>query len=416
MARSLLTVFYLIALSEAATVAQPPELRVGIAGHAFDHLGAIGEQAEAAVASGATVLYVSGIGALGYGGLPAFEELRHQQQATKTYLRNAKSKGLRLALGYLCATSIVKLDTFDQKWPPEFRAQFHARPAEWRQVDRQGHFLRSWYEGDYEPACMNNPDWRAYEHFMVRAQLESGCDGIFFDNPTVHPQGCYCRYCMEGFSRFLHREGPASSIANQWSGAGDEASMAALRDFAQKDPEAFMRFRCTIGRDFLADMQNYARSIRPVALITANNSLNSATVLYSQCRSYAYNIFEMSRAEDIVVIEDMSSQARMLANGRTIEYGPTYKQLRAISHGKPVVAVTLAEADYHTAPHLVRLSMAEAAANGASHLWWPTWPEEQRQRMISLVRPQADFLRQNAALFQGARPRCDVALFLPFRK
>jgi len=37
---------------------------------------------------------------------------------------------------------------------------------------------------------MNHPDWRTYERFMVRQQLESGCDGIFFDNPTVHPQGC----------------------------------------------------------------------------------------------------------------------------------------------------------------------------------------------------------------------------------
>ena len=32
---------------------------------------------------------------------------------------------------------------------------------------------------------------------------------------------------------------------------------------------------------------------------------------------------------------------------------------------------------------LVRLAMAEAAANGASHLWWPTWPEQERQRMMN---------------------------------
>ena len=71
-------------------------------------------------------------------------------------------------------------------------------------------------------------------------------------------------------------------------------------------------------------MRDYARSIRPNALITANNSLNSADVLYSQCRSYAYNIYEMSRTEDLVVVEDMSSQPRVLANGKTVEYGPTY--------------------------------------------------------------------------------------------
>ena len=49
---------------------------------------------------------------------------------------------------------------------------------------------------------MNNPDWRNYEEFMVRQQLETGHDGIFFDNPTVHPQGCYCPHCMERFDAF----------------------------------------------------------------------------------------------------------------------------------------------------------------------------------------------------------------------
>src|SRR5687767_4416583 len=45
-----------------------PKLRVGIAGHAFDHLGGLGEQAETAVASGANIIYVTGVGGLGYQG------------------------------------------------------------------------------------------------------------------------------------------------------------------------------------------------------------------------------------------------------------------------------------------------------------------------------------------------------------
>src|SRR3989442_58304 len=112
----------------------------------------------------------------------------------------------------------------------------------------------------------------------------------------------------------------------------------------------------------------------------------------------------------------MSSQPRMLSSGQTVEYGPTYKQLHAISHQKPIVAVTIAEADYHTPPNLVRLAMAEAAANRASYLSWPTWPEEQRARMISMIRPEADFLRRNADLVNKGVPRQDVVLFLPFRK
>ncbi|HOX56654.1 MAG TPA: hypothetical protein P5205_07760 [Candidatus Paceibacterota bacterium] len=387
------------------------ELQAGVAGHAFDHLGAIGDQAEAAAASGASVIYVTGLGGLGYLGLPPAEELAVQRRATASYLDNARRRGIRLAIGYVCATSIVKLEAFARNWPPELRAQFGQPPAEWRQQDHAGSPLPSWYGGEYQPACMNNPDWRTYERFMVRQQLEAGCDGVFFDNPTVHPQGCYCSHCLEKFARFLRREGVLPRMAS----LPKTNSQVALRQLARRHSNAFLRFRCTIARDFLADMRDYARSLKRNALITANNSLNSPDVLYSQCRNYAYNIHELSRAEDFVVVEDMSSQPRTLSDGRVMEYGPTYRQLHAISRGKPVVAVTLAEADYHTPPHLVRLAMAEAAAHNASYLSWPTWPDRERERMISLIRPQADFLRRNASLLNDTRARRDLVLFLPFR-
>ena len=120
--------------------------------------------------------------------------------------------------------------------------------------------------------------------------------------------------------------------------------------------------------------------------------------------------------EDLVVVEDMSSQPRILPNGKTFEYGPTYRQLQALCHGKPLVAVTIAEGDYHTPPNLVRLAMAEAAAYDASYLSWPTWPEKERQRMSSAIWPQAQLLRQNEALLNGTRARRDAVLFLPFRR
>jgi hypothetical protein len=131
---------------------------------------------------------------------------------------------------------------------------------------------------------------------------------------------------------------------------------------------------------------------------------------------YGYNIDEMSKAEDLVVVEDMQSQPRVEANGQTVEYGPIYKLLHAINHGKPIVAVTIAGGDYHTPANLMRLAMAEAAANNASYLSWPTWPEEQRKRMIAAVRPQADFLRGNVELLNEATFRADVALYLPFQQ
>lgn len=411
-------VFLLVCALEAFLSSSPVlrgaerDLRLGAAGHAFDHLGTIAEQAEAAAASGATIIYASGLGALGYQGLPAPADLQQQRKAAAAYAQAARSRGIRLVIGYVCATSIVQLDSFDRNWAPQLRRQFRTPPAEWRQQDRDGRPLHSWYGGDYQPACMNNPDWRAYEKFIVRQQLESGCDGIFFDNPTVHPQGCYCPYCMEKFAQFLGREETQSTRDPRPSAD----SAAAVRELAVQHPNEFRRFRCTIARDFLAEMRRYARAIKPAALVTANNSLNSANALYAQCRTHAYNMQEMSRAEDFVVVEDMSNQPRTLPSGQTLEYGPTYEQLHAIAHGKPIVAVTIADGDYHTPPNLVRLAMAEAAAHGASYLSWPTWPESQRARMIAAIRPQAELLRQNERLLNDTRPRRDAALFLPFRR
>jgi hypothetical protein len=305
----------------------------------------------------------------------------------------------------------VKLDTFDKNWTDEFRAQFKTKPAEWRQQDRQGKALVSWYGGDYQPACMSNPDWRAYQRAMVRQSLETGHDGIFFDNPTVHPQGCYCDHCMHKFEPLI-----AAELRNAPEYQTGLSLTQATRQYAISHPKDFLRFRSTIARDFLDDIRRYARTIKPNALITCNNSLNAPSVFYSQCRTHGYNIHEMSKVEDFVVVEDQNTQPRTEANGQTIEYGPTYKQLHAISHGKPVVAVTIAGTDYHTAPNLMRLAMAEAVANNASYLSWPTWPAEQRERMIKGVRPQVDFLRRNEELFNAAPLRADVVLFLPFRR
>src|SRR5271165_5924895 len=114
----------LLLVAQQGLCAAPRVLQVGIAGHAFDHLGSIGEQAEAAVASGANIIYTSGLGGEGYQGLPAPAELEAKRKAATAYVRQAKAEGIRLALGYVCATSIVKLQTFDRHWTPELRSRF----------------------------------------------------------------------------------------------------------------------------------------------------------------------------------------------------------------------------------------------------------------------------------------------------
>ena len=387
----------------------PIDLRHGQALHAFEHLGNIGEQVEAAAASGATVIYATGCGGVGYGGLPPAEQWAQQKTCAAAYAAKAHALGIPTVLGYLCATSIVKLDTFDDHWPGDLRAELQTPVTAWLQQGRDGKALKSWYGGDYEPACMNNPGWRTYQRYMVRQQLETGHDGIFFDNPTVHLDGCFCTHCMTEFSAFLREENVVETVQSLSS----REELETIRALAGAHPKEFMRFRSKIASAFFAHIREYARSLNPNAVITANNSLNNPSVFFSQSRTLGYNIQEMSKVEDFVVVEDMGTQPRV-ENGKIIEYGPTYKLLHAIINDKPLVAVTIAGTDYHTPANLTRLAMAEAIANNSSYLAWTTWPEEHRASMSAAVRDQMEFYRAHLALLKDAMPRREVQLYLPF--
>ena len=146
-------------------------------------LAASTTKAEAAAVSGTTIITPAALERLVYNGLLKPEELSAFGSNKNAYLRRAKANGIQLALGYVCATSIVKLETLDRNLSKEFRARFTTPPAP-VQKDRDGKSLPSCYGGNYRPAWMNNPDWRAYEKFIIRLQIESGHDGIFFGNPT----------------------------------------------------------------------------------------------------------------------------------------------------------------------------------------------------------------------------------------
>jgi len=372
--------------------------------HAFDHLDNLDKQAEPAYQCGVSVIYATGVGVCGYMGIPSSEQWEKTKQDVQKYVQHAKSLGIPVVLGYLCSTSIVGIETFDKNWQPELKQQFSSTPNNWLQQNIKGEPLPSWYGGDYHPACMNHPDWRKYEKYMVKTSLEIGLDGIFFDNPTVHQQGCYCPYCMHKFLQFLESKGEKV----------EDTSLDALRELTQKKPVEFKQFRCTIARDFLSEIRNYAREINPKALITANNSLNTPEVMFSQCHRYAYNIKEMSKSQDFVVIEDMRSTPRRTAQGKIIECSPVYNLVNSVIGSKSLVAVTIADGDYHTPPNLTNLAIFEAFARNTNYMLWPTWEESQREKMIQGIRPFVQWLKQNASPIITSKQRYDVLLYFPF--
>jgi hypothetical protein len=75
--------------------------------------------------------------------LPVEDELLRAWNDSRAYTQQAKSHGIRLALGHVCATSIVGLKSFDQHWSAQSRERFKTPSTDWRRQawPTQPHFL-----------------------------------------------------------------------------------------------------------------------------------------------------------------------------------------------------------------------------------------------------------------------------------
>jgi dienelactone hydrolase len=370
---------------------------------AFDHLGGLAEQLDTAVAGRCTMVYATGIGRYSYNGLPPKAEMDAYVARLQEYNRKGHAGGVGLMLSYLCATSIVNVGTFAANWHdyfPDRPAAF--APRRMLQQDIHGDNLASWYGGAYAPADMWNPYWRRYTRLTIKLAVEAGHDGVFFDNPTVHPTGNYSPYAMRAWERFLKREGVDTGKEKPGS----------PRALTQSQPERWRRFRVTEAADFLREMRDYGRSLKRSFVLTANNSLNSWDSFYSQPRGYGYSIPEQSRNEALITIEDMSSQPRRMGDSY-VSYAGTLRLLPAISSGRPLSICTTA-GDYTTPPNLMRLAIAECTAHDTSYMVWSCWEPAFRAANAAAVARYHDFLEAHTALFGSSRPVADLLLVWPY--
>jgi len=124
-----------------------------------------------------------------------------------------------------------------------------ADPAEWLQRDPGGRILfnnPAAYPG-YAPQffyspCPNNEDWRTWLRFVVGSIAQAGFDGVFVDDNIIH---CYCRYCREGFKRYLRsRYTPGELRSGFGRSEADKIEMCSEADKTSwaKDQPAFIAY------------------------------------------------------------------------------------------------------------------------------------------------------------------------------
>ena len=370
---------------------------------AFDHLGEVNQQIDSVAASGCTVTY-AGLGGYSYTGLPAKADLQKLITDVKAYNFRGHSKNVPVMLSYLCATSIVNIDTFTKNWKdyaPDLPDGIDANTL--LQKDINGNNLPSWYGAPYNPADMWNPVWRQYQKFLIKLVIQSGHEGVFYDNPTVHVNGNYSQYAMSAWNKFLLKNGVKVK----------DKSTLALRDLTKMNPRLWMQFRATEAADFFREMRDYGRSIKPDFILTANDSLNSWDSFYSQPRAMGYSIFYKSQAQDFITIEDMSMSPRR--DGSTyISYAPTIKMVHAIGHNKPLSVCTIANSSYITPPNMMKLAIAECTSQDAAYMVWACWDKQYREANEQSVKQYHDFLEKHSDLFKNSKPISDTVLIWPY--
>ncbi len=378
------------------------DLQLGKFSPAFDHLGNLGEQLDAAIASRCTLVYATGIGTYSYSGLPPKKTMDAYVAKLKAYTSRAHSNGV-VILSYLCATSIVDPDHFATNWDDYFSGRATAfTPRRMLQQDINGANLPSWYGGAYTPADMWNPYWREYTKFTIKLAVQAGHDGVFFDNPTVHPSGNYSEYAMAAWGKFLKQEGEVPPNDN----------LATLRELTKSHPELWRRFRATEAADFFREMRAYGESLKPGFILTGNNSLNTWDSFYSQPQDYGYSIPEQSKHEDVVTIEDMSSQPRRDASG-FVSYGSTLRLLHAIT-SQPLSVCTI-DGNYTAPADFMCLATAECKAHDAAYMVWSCWDPAFRSGLAASVARYQDFIRTNEGMFVCAGPVSEILLVWPYQ-
>lgn len=134
-------------------------------------------------------------------------------------------------------------------------------------------------------ACFNSPGWRA----RMRRQIEIAInhvttDELHFDNLGVWPEpdSCHCQYCQDAFREFLRQRYPTEDAQKRRFGfTGFDTFRAPnfylrfiqpweIDRFQSPVMQEWIDFRCWTVTDYIREMTEYARRLKPDVCIDCN--------------------------------------------------------------------------------------------------------------------------------------------------
>lgn len=258
------------------------------------------------------------------------------------------------------------------------------------------------YVRDYEGAkryqcCHNQPGWREYQRSVLRAFIEAGVIGVFWDD--AFPANCYCRVCREKFREFLaaRQEEPADPPVM-------ESRLLDYRDVRNRLQLRWVQFQQEAVVDFILEMKAYARRLAPDFLVAMNTSQPGVT----QCLDLS------ARTVDLFLYEEgphTMAPASQNALRNLMAFARCRRKPPAMLLGRDDWGQTGAT------PLEYRVSIAESIASGAVFVLhcghagqqdetFRTHPEN-----AETIGRYNRFLRAHAEYITGYRPAARVAFF-----
>lgn len=159
--------------------------------------------------------------------------------------------------------------------------------AKGRVVDLDGKklvapWMQNWKQKNANWGCVNSPDFKEVFYTQSRKLIDLDAYGLFVDDARFNDHalewgGCFCDYCMAGFSTYIHAEqvdslGTNFNYRNYLHGKG--ISTVVTKGRGQRVPlwNQFQRFQTQSVVRFLkgwrVDMASYAK--RPLTFLTNN--------------------------------------------------------------------------------------------------------------------------------------------------
>ena len=220
-------------------------------------------------------------------------------------------------------------------------------PSTWLMVAADGSFPHYRYApygeektGRFEAwGCPNNPHFRRLMAGRIRAQAETGVDGVYLDWTQVAGGTCYCDHCRTGFRAFLNDHLPAEAARRKYDTADYDAAEAPL---SAADPfwMEWLEYRAHSLAGFHRALKTEARRVNPGFLISGNvyGGFGFGPIAYDAAGHM--ELFGREGGHDFFyseIQEYLDAAPHRTDDGTRVSNSPVLRYLSAAAHGRPVV-------------------------------------------------------------------------------